>query len=133
MRKSADSGRGAVYIASRIFLGSGAVLSPGAVAVSAGVIVAAGTPRDVERNAPSGFVRQEFPGAILLPGLVNAHTHLQIPRMMVPEGAASSEDSSFVDWILRIIAWKRAAPPEEYRKNFDAAAAEALASGTTVM
>jgi aminodeoxyfutalosine deaminase len=133
MRKSADNGRGAVYIASRIFLGSGAVLSPGAVAVSAGVIVAAGTPRDVERNAPSGLVRQEFPGAILLPGLVNAHTHLQIPRMKVPEGAASSEDSSFVDWILRIIAWKRAAPPEEFRRNFDAAAAEALASGTTVL
>ncbi|HSL92866.1 MAG TPA: amidohydrolase family protein, partial [Candidatus Limnocylindrales bacterium] len=133
MKKAADSGRGAVYIASRIFLGSGAVQSPGAVAVSDGVLVAAGTPRDVERTAPSGLVRREFPGAVLLPGLVNAHTHLQIPRLKVPEGAASSEAFPFVHWILRIIAWKRGAPPEEYRKNFDAAAAEALASGTTAL
>jgi cytosine/adenosine deaminase-related metal-dependent hydrolase len=130
---SADSGRGAVNIASRIFLESGAVLSPGAVAVSAGAIAAAGAPRDVERALPPGFTRREFPGAILLPGLVNAHTHLQIPRWKASEGAASSGASSFVDWILRIIAWKRGAPPGEYRKNFDAAAAEALASGTTAL
>src|SRR5512134_809593 len=133
MKNSADSGRGAMYIASRIFLGSGAVLSPGAVAVSDGVIVAAGTPRDAERDLPPRCRRREFPGAVLLPGLVNAHTHLQIPRMNVPDGTASSGASSFVDWILRVIAWKRASPPGEYRKNFEAAAAEVLASGTTAM
>src|SRR5512134_3285785 len=133
MKNSADSGRGAMYIASRIFLGSGAVLSPGAVAVSDGVIVATGIPRDAEKGLPPRCRRREFPGAVLLPGLVNAHTHLQIPRMNVPDGTASSGASSFVDWILRVIAWKRASPPGEYRKNFEAAAAEALASGTTAM
>ena len=133
MRNSADGERGAMYIASRIFLGTGTIVSPGAVAVSDGVIVAAGTPRDAEKGLPPRCRRREFPGAVLLPGLVNAHTHLQIPRMNVPDGTSSSEVSSFVDWILRIIAWKRAAPPGEYRKNFDAAAAEALASGTTAM
>ena len=133
MKDRADSGRGAIYIASRIFLGSGAVLSPGAIAVSAGVIVAAGSPSDVERRSPSGFDRREFPGAILLPGLVNAHTHLQIPRWKTQEGAAVSGPSPFVDWILRVIAWKRGAPPEEFRRNYESAAAEALASGTTAV
>lgn len=127
----ADGGRGAVYIASRIFLGPGAVRSPGAVAVSAGAIVAAGTPREAERNAPAGSSRREFPGAILLPGLVNAHTHLQIPRLATTEGAESSGSSSFVDWILRVIAWKRGTPPEEFLRNFEAAATEALRFGTT--
>jgi cytosine/adenosine deaminase-related metal-dependent hydrolase len=133
MKKAADSGRGAVYIASRIFLAPDAVLSPGAVAVSAGAILAAGTPREVETGMPSGFSRWEFPGAVLLPGLVNAHTHLQIPRLKMPEGSVSDASPSFVDWILRVIAWKRGAPAEEFRRNFEAAAAEALSSGTTAL
>jgi len=133
MKKSADSGRGAVYIASRIFLSTDAVLSPGAAAVSAGVIVAAGTPRDVEQGLPSGFSRREFPGAVLLPGLVNAHTHLQIPRLKMPEGGGSAASFSFVEWVLRVIAWKRGVPPEEFRRNFEFAAAEALALGTTAL
>jgi cytosine/adenosine deaminase-related metal-dependent hydrolase len=123
-----------VYIASRVFLAPDAVLSPGAVAVSAGAILAAGTPREVEKGMPSGFSRWEFPGAVLLPGLVNAHTHLQIPRLKMPEGDVSdASSSSFVDWILRVIAWKRGAPAEEFRRNFEAGAAEALSSGTTAL
>ncbi|HZW37633.1 MAG TPA: amidohydrolase family protein [Candidatus Deferrimicrobiaceae bacterium] len=125
--------RGAVYIASRIFLSADTVLSPGAIAVAEGTLVAAGTPRDVERDLPPGFLRREFPGAALLPGLVNAHTHLQIPRLQAPEGAASAASGLFVDWILRVIAWKRAAPPGEFRKNLDAAVSESLACGTTAL
>ncbi|OGP80574.1 MAG: hypothetical protein A2Z13_02965 [Deltaproteobacteria bacterium RBG_16_64_85] len=122
-----------VYIASRIFLGADKVLSPGAIAVSGGDIVTAGSPRDVERGLPSGFSRREFPGAVLLPGLVNAHTHLQVPRLETPGKSASAGSFSFVEWILRVIAWKRGAPPEEFRRNFESAAAGALASGTTTV
>ncbi|PWB61779.1 MAG: hypothetical protein C3F14_11220 [Deltaproteobacteria bacterium] len=125
--------RGAVYIASRIFLSADAVLSPGAVAVAAGTVVASGSPRDVERVLPPGFHRREFPGAVLLPGLVNAHTHLQIPRLQAPKGAASAAAGPFVDWILQVIAWKRGAPPGEFRENFDAAASRSLACGTTAV
>jgi cytosine/adenosine deaminase-related metal-dependent hydrolase len=121
------------YVASRVFLSADAVLSPGAIAVAAGTIVAAGSPRDVEGALPPGFLRREFPGAALLPGLVNAHTHLQIPRLQAPGGADSSASGPFVDWILRVIAWKRGAPPEEFRKNLDAAAFESLACGTTTV
>lgn len=121
------------YVASRVFLSADAVLSPGAVAVSAGTVVAAGSPRDVERALPPGFLRREFPGAAILPGLVNAHTHLQIPRLQPPEGAPSAASGPFVDWILRVIAWKRGAPPGEFRKNFAAAASESLACGTTAV
>ncbi len=126
--ENGDDTRGAACIASRIFLDSDTVLSPGAVAISGGIVIAAGSQRDVERSLPAGFERLEFPGGAILPGLVNAHTHLQIPRLSPPAGDPLP---GFVDWILRVIAWKRAAPPEEFRKNFGAAAAEALAAGTT--
>ena len=133
MKKAADSGRGAIYIASRIFLGADKVLSPGAIAFSGGAIVAAGAPRDVERALPAGFSRREFAGAAILPGLVNAHTHLQIPRLETPGKSVSAGSSSFVEWILSVIAWKRGASPEEFRRNFESAAALALASGTTTV
>jgi cytosine/adenosine deaminase-related metal-dependent hydrolase len=120
--------RGAVCVASRIILDSDTVLSPGAVAISGGIVIAAGSRRDVERSLPAGFERLEFPGGSVFPGLVNAHTHLQIPRLPPPAGDPLP---GFVDWILRVIAWKRAAPPEEFRRNFAVAAAEALAAGTT--
>ena len=128
MKNSVDKGRGAMYVASRVFLGPDTVLSPGAVSVSAGTVIAVGSPRDAERSLPSGFERLEFPGGAILPGLVNAHTHLQIPRLSPPSGDSRS---AFVDWILRVIAWKRAAPPGEYRRNFEEAVAGALSAGTT--
>lgn len=107
------------------------MLSPGAVAVLEGAVVAAGRPRDVERSIPGGFERREFPGAAVIPGLVNAHTHLQIPRLEIPFAGASAGESPFVEWILRVIAWKRNAPPGEFRRNFEAGSEEALSCGTT--
>jgi cytosine/adenosine deaminase-related metal-dependent hydrolase len=51
----------------------------------------------------------------------------------MPGGGDSAAFPSFVDWILRVIAWKRGAPPKEFRRNFESAAALALASGTTTV
>ncbi|MBM2828076.1 MAG: Amidohydro-rel protein [Actinobacteria bacterium] len=128
-----DNKREVVYIASRIFLDSATVLSPGAVAVRDGTVVAAGRPREVERSLSRGFDRKEFPGAAILPGLVNAHTHLQIPRLTIPAGGATAESSSFVEWILGVIAWRSNAPPDEFLLNFETAAAEAISFGTTAV
>lgn len=135
MKKSNDKGRGAdkVYIASRIFLDAESAFSPGAVAVRNGAIAAIGRPREVERSLPAGFKRKEFPGAAILPGLVNAHTHLQIPRLDTRESKEFPGRSSFVEWILRVISWKRAASQDEFGLNFDAATAEALSFGTTAV
>jgi cytosine/adenosine deaminase-related metal-dependent hydrolase len=133
MMASTDNKREVVYIASRIFLDADTVISPGAVAVRDGAVVEAGKPREVERRLPAGFERKEFPGAAILPGLVNAHTHLQIPRLTIPEGDAADATSSFVEWILGVIAWRLNAPPDEFRKNFETAAAEAVSFGTTAV
>jgi cytosine/adenosine deaminase-related metal-dependent hydrolase len=75
----------------------------------------------------------EFPGAAIVPGLVNAHVHLQIPRFTGDAGASLPIPASFVDWILRVIAWKRGAEPASFGENFKAAAAEALSFGTTTV
>ncbi len=124
---------GAVYSASRLVAAAGTLFSPGALAVAGGNVLLAGSRGDVLRAAPAGFARMEFPGAAIVPGLVNAHVHLQIPRFTDDAGAPLPIPSSFVDWILRVIAWKRGAPPASLAGNFRAAAAEALSFGTTTV
>jgi cytosine/adenosine deaminase-related metal-dependent hydrolase len=125
--------KGVVYVASRLVAEAGTTFSPGAVAVADGSVLLAGPKADVHRAAPAGFPRMEFPGAVILPGLVNAHVHLQIPRLTDDKGKPLPVPPSFVDWILRVIAWKRGADPASFAGNFKAAAAEALSFGTTTV
>jgi len=120
-----------VYAASRMVAAAGTVFSPGAVALADGRVLLAGTKEDVLRAAPSGFPKLEFHGAAILPGLVNAHVHLQIPRFSDTTGNPLPVPPSFVDWILRVIAWKRGSEPAVFAENFSAAAREALSFGTT--
>jgi cytosine/adenosine deaminase-related metal-dependent hydrolase len=133
MKSAPDRPQGAVYVASRLVAEAGATFSPGAVAVADGSILLAGPKADVLRAAPAGFSRMEFPGAAIVPGLVNAHVHLQIPRFTDDAGMPLPIPTSFVDWILRVIAWKRGAAPASLAENFRAAAAEALSFGTTTV
>jgi cytosine/adenosine deaminase-related metal-dependent hydrolase len=125
-------GRGTIYVASRFVADSGTALSPGAVAVENGIVVAAGAPEDVEREIPSGFDRVDLPGMAILPGLVNAHAHMSIPRFSSREGIPASS-LPFVDWILRVIEWRLGALPGEFADNVDTAAGEAISGGTTTI
>ncbi len=122
-----------MYVASRLIAETGAVFSPGAVAVTDGNVLLAGPKADVLRAAPAGFPRMEFPGAAIVPGLVNAHVHLQIPRFAEETGISLPIPASFIDWILQVIAWKRSAAPVAFAGNFGAAAEEALSFGTTAV
>jgi cytosine/adenosine deaminase-related metal-dependent hydrolase len=128
-----SSGRGTIYVASRLITDAGSVSSPGAVSVANGVIVAVGTPADVERESIAGFHRVELAGLTVLPGLVNAHTHLSIPRLTDRDGTPSSTSLSFVEWILRVIEWKRNISPGEFADNVENASREAIAIGTTAV
>jgi cytosine/adenosine deaminase-related metal-dependent hydrolase len=122
-----------VYTASRLVAEAGAIFSPGAVAMADGSVLLAGPKADVLRAAPAGFPRMECPGAAIVPGLVNAHTHLQIPRIADDTGKPLPIPSSFVDWILRVIAWRLGAAPDSFSANFRSATDEALSFGTTTV
>ena len=76
----------------------GPPVARGWVAVRDGRIVAAGAPADLPRTSVEDLGR-----AVILPGLVNAHTHLELAslRGQVPPAA------SFVDWVRALFALRR--------------------------
>ncbi|MEZ0267807.1 MAG: amidohydrolase family protein, partial [Phycisphaerae bacterium] len=74
-------------------------IDDGAVLVEGGIVRAVGARRDLMREF--GGARVHALGeAALLPGLVNAHTHLEMTLLGPPPGHAET----FVDWVLTIRA-----------------------------
>jgi cytosine/adenosine deaminase-related metal-dependent hydrolase len=67
--------------------------------------------------------------AAILPGLVNAHTHLDLTglRGLVPP----TED--FTAWLRGVIQHRRAMPPQQVEADIRVGLAESLAHGTTLL
>jgi len=81
----------------------------GAVLIDAdGRVVAAGPGASVP--APPGARSEHFPGAAMMPGLVNAHTHLELTGLEV-----AASPAEFPAWIRSIREAKERRLPEEYR------------------
>lgn len=90
-------------------------IEDGAVLVDAeGRIAAVGPHRHVP--TPSGIRALHFPDAMLVPGLVNCHTHLELTNL----GAGQHDEPEFVKWIRRIRELKEATAAEDF---YDAALA----------
>ncbi len=103
------------------------VLSPGAVAVDGTDIVAVGTPEDVARRF-SAAETIDAAGQVVLPGLVNTHTHA---AMVMYRGLA--DDLALMDWLQKYIfpAEAKTVSPEMVRIGTRLAALEMIQSGTT--
>ena len=98
----------------------------GALLIDGGRIRAVGPRRSVKKAHPD-VPWHDLGEAILLPGLVNVHTHLELGalRGLVPPGR------SFVDWVLALLERKRHLSPEGYAAAVEAGTTELARSGTT--
>jgi len=71
----------------------------------------------------------DWGSAVILPGLVNAHTHLELTRL----AGKLTQFDSFADWIAQLVAARRPWKRDEYLDSTRAGAEAALASGTTLI
>ena len=78
-------------------------LAGGAVAVEDGRIAAVGDARRLEAAYP-GFRKTGAPGSVILPGFVNAHTHLELGWT----GGKIGNFEGFTGWLERMIALRSA-------------------------
>ncbi len=103
------------------------VLSPGAVAIDGTTIVDVGTVEALDARY-AGTERLEVRDDIVLPGLINTHTHAP---MVLYRGLA--DDLALMDWLQKYIfpAEAKTVSPEFVRVGTRLAALEMIESGTT--
>src|SRR5213076_1939051 len=75
---------------------------------------------------PPGSRRVEFPDAVLVPGLVNTHTHLELTHL-----AGRNPEREFSRWIRTIRALKDATTPEEFDHSAEQGVRDCWTAGVT--
>jgi 5-methylthioadenosine/S-adenosylhomocysteine deaminase len=91
-----------------------------------GRIVSAGPDEAVPR--PPHARSAHHPGCTLMPGLVNAHTHLELTGL-----AGAIDASDFADWIRRIIALKATFEYDHFLRAARQGIADCFAMGVTTI
>jgi cytosine/adenosine deaminase-related metal-dependent hydrolase len=110
-----------------LFPGDGPPIEDGVVTFADGIITAVG-------RIAAGRSHRDLGGAAILPGLINAHTHLEFSDLASPLGEAGMP---LADWIADVVAWRRVreASPRDGRGPLDHSVARGLADsirhGTT--
>jgi cytosine/adenosine deaminase-related metal-dependent hydrolase len=99
----------------------------GAVLLDAAGRIAEVGPDDAV-GRPAHVAAEQWTGATLIPGLVNAHTHLELTGL---EGEVSDED--FPGWIRRVIALKAGRSPAQVLEAARQGVVEGWAAGVTTV
>lgn len=106
---------------------SSPVIEAGAVAVAGARIAAVGRRGDLAGQFPDAAVR-EFGNAIITPGLINAHTHLELTVM---RGFLELEEHDFFAWLRKLTLARLALDADDLLHSATAGAIEAARAGVT--
>lgn len=116
-----------IYRARTVMTMDGAPIDNGAVAVEGDRIVEVGRADEVQARR-SGPVH-DLGEMVLLPGLINAHCHLDFTALR----GAIAPQRSFADWILQINGLRRELSDDDYLASIASGFGEARRWGTTTI
>lgn len=122
-----------LFAASYLLSGSAPPLAGGAIAVADGRVVDTGP--IARLRAEYGAVVSEFPGGVIMPGLVNAHTHLELthfPSWKLRKGIDYSP-RTYVDWVVQVIKIRRTLTHQELEHSVREGIRVSLECGTTTV
>jgi cytosine/adenosine deaminase-related metal-dependent hydrolase len=105
-------------------------IADGCVAVADGRIVWVG--RRGDPGAPDWPVH-DLGAGVLVPGLVNAHCHLELSHLAGKVVPAAPSFASWVEWVEGVVACRGRFSPGEIARAFDAAIGALEASGTVAV
>jgi cytosine/adenosine deaminase-related metal-dependent hydrolase len=106
---------------------SGPPIRDGAVLVDGERIARVGSAAELDGEAASAE-RADFPGCVLIPGLVNAHTHLALTAF-----GGLLEPGEFSAWLGRLAGAVRELDPEDIEASARLGAAHSLSCGVTTV
>lgn len=117
-----------IYSARWVVPVSAAPIENGAVAVAEDLIVGVGSHTEIVERFPESRV-ESLSEAIILPGLVNAHTHLELTAM---RGYLDNEERDFFAWLRKLtIARLERMTPDDILVSATWGACEAVRAGIT--
>ncbi|HKT37216.1 MAG TPA: amidohydrolase family protein, partial [Ktedonobacterales bacterium] len=117
-----------LYTARYVFPVSAPPIANGAVAVEDGRIVAVGTATDLRERYP-GARMIDLGERALLPGLVNAHTHLELTH----HAGRVPDNLPLIEWIYPLVSYSRTRIPEDFEHAAYAGVEMLRASGTVAV
>lgn len=117
-----------LYTARQIFPVSAPPILDGAVVAEGGRIIAVGTAADMRERFPTARVIDLGEHA-LLPGLVNAHTHLELTH----HAGHVPENLPLIEWIYPLVSYSRTRTPDDFERAAFAGIEMLRASGTVAV
>lgn len=110
-----------------------APVAGGAILVRGGIIAATGTRDELKRQHAVPVV--EHPDCAILPGFVNAHTHLELTHFPSWRLRTHVEYNprQFSDWIIQLIKITRGLQAEDFRASLVEGVRKCVESGTTAV
>lgn len=122
-----------IYAASWLINPGAPPVAGGAFLVRNGTVVETGSLSELRRKY-SAPVR-DYPDCVLLPGFVNAHTHLELTHFpsWLHKSSVDYAPRRFTDWIIQLIKVSRGLNPEEYPPSILEGVRMCLESGTTAI
>lgn len=122
-----------IYAASYLLPVASPPIVGGALAVENGKIRAVGKLSDLTAAYAAPVV--ELPGCAIIPGLVNAHSHLELthfPSWRVRKGIDFSP-RTYIDWIIQVIKIRRSLTDEERQHSVLEGIRISVEAGTTAL
>lgn len=123
----------AIFAASWLIHTDAPPVSGGALLVVDGVVAEIGTLAELRSKHSAPLY--EFPGCALLPGFVNAHTHLELSHFpaWLLHSSLDYAPRRFTDWIIQLIKLRRGLTPEQFPASVREGVRMCLESGTTAI
>lgn len=122
-----------IYTASWLINPDAPPVAGGALLVRNGSIVDSGTLSGLRRGYSAPVL--DYPGCVLLPGFVNAHTHLELthfPSWRL-KSSVDYNPRRFTDWIIQLIKISRGLTAADYPPSINEGVRMCLESGTTAI
>lgn len=116
-----------VFTADYVLPISAPPIESGAVAIDGSEIVGVGTREEIAVEFPEADV-EDFGEAVILPGFVNCHSHLEITSF---RGALDDVEHDFTAWLLKLNGIRERLTNDEIRAAAIAGAVEGAQAGVT--
>src|ERR1051326_8005631 len=104
-------------------------IEKGAVAIVGQIIVGVGPRADVVAKFPDASI-EDFGDAAIIPGLVNAHSHLELTVM---RGFLEAEEHDFFAWLRKLTIARMGMTDEDLFVSATCGAIEAAHAGITCL